>query len=75
MQNKSKTYLHDVDLGQAPYNTEEVDVGVVCSEVNEKNPSSSIEPQVVFEVRQDSSALFFGLCQVLIISCSAVCGQ
>lgn len=68
-------FIYDLCLGQVPYNTEEIDVGIVCREVNEKNSSSTIKPQVVFEVLQNSSTLFFGLCQVLVISCSAVCGQ
>jgi len=67
--------IYDLDLGQVPYNTEEIDVGIVCREVNEKNSSSTIKPPVFFEVIQDSCTLFFGLCQILVISRSTVCGQ
>lgn len=57
-----------------PNNTEEIDVGVVCGEVDEDSPGSMIQPQVITERDQESSTFFFRQGQVLVVTPSAVCG-
>ena len=55
-----------------PDDTEHVDVCVVSREVNEDYSGSSVKPKVVHQFCQYDGALFFGLTEVLIVSCSTV---
>lgn len=55
-----------------PDDTEHVNVGVVGGEVDEDRPGSSVQPQVVHQLRQYGGALLLGLTQVLVVARSTV---
>lgn len=58
-----------------PYDTEEIDVGIVCGKIYKNNSGSMVQPQIFFELCKDSSTVIFGQGKVLIVPCSTVCGQ
>lgn len=64
-----------VILYLVPYNTEEIDVCIVCGKIYKNSPGSMVQPQVIFEFCQNSSTFIFGQGKVLIVPCSTVCGQ